>query len=361
MTLRDRHVRPLGRHERPGRRSCPRSDERGSTAHTATRATVATGTLLGGLAAGYMLFESQWLRCSEQPLPVPALPGPLEGLTILHLSDVHAGQPGFNIRTFEKAVNWAVESRPDLIVLTGDILSSRSGWARCVSLLRRLQAPLGVFAVPGNHEYGLSKNPLAHLPEPPPWESCGIMELRDACVMLDLTAIRGPGADPGAISVALCGADYLSGGAPLVAERMPREADLSILLVHRPPRPEDPLAAMFDLTFSGHTHGGQIRIPTPWGLQSLHHDHLPHLEGVHPWGHGLLAVSAGIGTTFLPLRFLTRPQAVIHRLTAVAAESVGPNRAPPRRSEADTEAAPSGIYEGVVMARDGGGGADDDG
>jgi hypothetical protein len=91
--------------------------------------------------------------------------------------------------------------------------------------------------------------------------------------------------------------------------------DFAILLVHRPPEPDDPLGARFDLTFSGHTHGGQIRIPTPWGLRSLHNEDLPYLQGVHRWGRGLLAISAGIGATFVPFRLFTRPEVVAYRLT----------------------------------------------
>lgn len=333
---------------------------------SATRAAAFAAMVAGALGAAYMLFESQWLRCSTRPLPVPGLTDSLEGLTILHLSDVHAGQPGFNLRTLEKAVKWAADSRPDLIVLTGDILGSRWGWERCLSLLSRLQAPLGVFAVRGNHEYGLSKNPFAHLPQPVPWETHGVTELRDSCVLLDFDALRGSVHGRGGTRVALCGADYLSGGAPLLEETVPDEADLSILLVHRPPEPEDPLSAMFDVAFSGHTHGGQIRIPTPWGLRSLHNDGLPYLEGVHQWGDGLLAVSAGIGTTFLPLRLLTRPEAVIYRLTSAVQARADPHGAPGRGSTADMEAAPSDIYEGVGYegvgaAREGGGGTDGNG
>ncbi|HZK49222.1 MAG TPA: metallophosphoesterase [Thermoleophilia bacterium] len=381
----------------------PRADRTGSrhsalhsTRHSALGSAARTAALSGTLAAGYMLFESQWLLARENSLHVPRLPPSLEGLSILHLSDVHAGQPGFNLRTLEKAVGWAVERRPDLAVLTGDILGDRSGRARCLALLGRLQPRLGIFAVPGNHEYGLSKNPLTHLPEPIPWESCGVRELRDSCVMIDVPALRsaevdpsiaaapgasggpaarsasGPaatadesGGDPaatadgrpaaGAARVALCGADYLTGGAPLAHQSMPLEADLRLLLVHRPPTADDPLATMFDLAFSGHTHGGQIRIPTPWGLRSPHNDHVSHLEGVRAWGNGLLVVSAGIGTTFLPLRLFTRPQVVIHRLTSAPSHAAEARDAFQLRREADTGESPSGIYEDVGMAHDGGG------
>jgi predicted MPP superfamily phosphohydrolase len=306
----------------------------------------------GLLAAAYMLFESQWLRRERLDLRIADLPSGLEGMTVLHLSDVHAGQPGLNIRTFAKAVRWSTELRPDLIVLTGDILGGRAGWGRCLPLLRLLEAPLGTYAVPGNHEYGLSKNPLTHPPEPIPWEACGVRLLRDACVTLEVSpgddatehdpegsvpgrwvveAVQGEPSIPGSTTrLCLCGADHLSGGAPLLDDDTPSKADFAVLLVHRPPAPDDPLGSMFDLAFAGHTHGGQIRVPTPRGLASLHSEDLPYLEGVHRWGRGLLAISAGIGATFVPFRLFTRPQAVLYRLTA----------GPP----VTTDAAPSDIY-----------------
>ena len=107
MSRRHRKARPRGR--------------------SAAGAAAFAAVVAGALGTVYMLFKSQRLRCSTRPLPVLGLTDSLEGLTILHLSDVHAGQPGFNLRTLEKAVEWAAESRPDLIVLTGDILGSRWG------------------------------------------------------------------------------------------------------------------------------------------------------------------------------------------------------------------------------------------
>lgn len=266
--------------------------------------------LAGAGAAGYMLFESQWLRGREAALHVDGLPAELEGLRVLHISDVHAGQLGMNLRTLRKAVDWAEKRRLDLVVLTGDILGGRLGQAECLDILSRLKAPLGVFAVLGNHEYGLSKNPLTNAPGPIPWERAGITLLRDTCV-----PIVWPADDPReTTSVTVCGADYITGGHPLLDGIRP-DADLAVLLTHLPPDLTDPLAETFQLAFAGHTHGGQIRLPTPWGLRSLHSEGLPYLEGVHRWGRGLLVISAGIGTTFLPFRLFTRPQVVLYRLT----------------------------------------------
>lgn len=258
-------------------------------------------------AAAYMLFESQWLERREEDLSLPGLPPALVGLRILHLSDVHAGQPGLNLWTLQRAVRWARHREPDLVVLTGDILSSGRGARRCLDLLALLEPRLGAYAVTGNHEYGLSKNPLAHSPADPPWSTAGITLLSDECATVDVANCAGEA------RMAVCGADYLTGGYPL-RRSLPAEADFALLLIHRPPEPDDPLAGSFPLAFAGHTHGGQIRIPTPWGRLRVHRDGAPYAEGIHPWGGGVLVLTRGIGTTFLPLRLATRPQATLYRL-----------------------------------------------
>jgi predicted MPP superfamily phosphohydrolase len=272
----------------------------------------------GVLLAGYMLFEAQWLRRNESTLPVPDLPEALDGLTILHLSDVHGDQPGLNLWTLQKALRWAVQKRPDLVVITGDLLSGEAfGGRRCLELVASLRPPLGTYAVPGNHEYGLSKNPFSHRPTAVDWAGAGITLLRDRCVLVPTAAAQGLEGRGRGARLVVCGADYLTGGHTLEGIP-PEEADFAFLLVHRPPEPEDPLGTRFSLAFAGHTHGGQIRFPTPSGPASLHDERLPYLQGIHPWGRGVLAISAGIGTTFLPFRLLTRPEVSLYHLTPVA-------------------------------------------
>jgi predicted MPP superfamily phosphohydrolase len=196
------------------------------------------------------------------------------------------------------------------VFLTGDILGGGRGSRRCVELLASVRPRLGSYAVAGNHEYGLSKNPFAHRPQLPAWEEAGVRFLKDECEVVSLPASQ--------TRVALCGADYVTGGHPLL--RRPNvEADFHILLIHRPPEPDDPLAERFSLAFAGHTHGGQIRLPGPRGWFTPHRVESTFVEGVHSWGRGQLAVSRGLGTTFLPLRLFARPEAVVYRLTSPAA------------------------------------------
>jgi predicted MPP superfamily phosphohydrolase len=74
------------------------------------------------------------------------------------------------------------------------------------------------------------------------------------------------------------------------------------------------LNKLFPLAFAGHTHGGQLRLPGRNGLGPIHREASQYLEGVLPWNEGRLVVSRGVGTSFLPFRLLTRPEASLWRL-----------------------------------------------
>ena len=268
----------------------------------------AAAAAAGAAAASYMAFEAQWPLCREADLAVPGLPAAWSGIRALHLSDVHAGLFATNERSLEKAVSWAEPLEPDLVLLTGDILGDPRRSSHTLELLGRLRPPLGMFAVTGNHEYGLGKGPLAKARDAGDlWAAAGVTLLRDTCVTL-------PERDGS--SVVLCGADYLTGGLGLLecSAVIGRPDGFPVLLIHEPPPAHSPLAALFPLAFAGHTHGGQIRVPGLSGLRPLVNEDDEHLSGVHPWGEGLLVVTRGVGTSFLPFRLLTRPEATLWRL-----------------------------------------------
>jgi predicted MPP superfamily phosphohydrolase len=284
-------------------------------------------------AAAYMSFEAQWVRCRESSLVIPDLPPAWSGLSILHLSDVHAGVFPSNERSLGKVVRWAAPMTPDLVFLTGDVLGDPHRSAACLEMLAQLQPPLGTFAVTGNHEYGIGKGPFAHPRDTNAiWDRAGIILLRDRCVALPSRQDS---------RIVLCGADYPSGGFGLLEQaeaedtpgaivpppsrptgsvrtvappRAGDEASFPILLIHEPPTPDSPLCRLFPLAFAGHTHGGQLRIPGRKGLVPLTGEEGEYLAGVYAWGKGLIVVSPGIGTSFVPFRLLTRPEATLWRL-----------------------------------------------
>jgi predicted MPP superfamily phosphohydrolase len=287
----------------------------------------AVGAVAGAAAATYMAFEAQWPRLRRADLAVPGLPPRWSGVTVLHLSDLHAGLFLTNQLSFEKVIEWALPLEPDLVLLTGDVLGDRSGSARCLEFLARLRPPLGMFAVTGNHEYGLGKGPLAHARDVSDlWQQAGAVLLCDGCAALPSRA---------GTQLLLCGADYLTGGFGLLEDGHTESGSnggghsgsrgctdgrvFPILLIHEPPSPDSPLAARFPLAFAGHTHGGQLRVPGPRGLTPLVNDEGAYLAGVYRWGEGRLVVSRGVGTSFLPFRLLTRPEATLWRLVCGAA------------------------------------------
>lgn len=269
---------------------------------------VRVGAAAGAAAAAYMAFEAQWVQCLQENLPVPGLPSAWAGTTILHLSDVHAGIFAVNERSLRKAVEWAEPLHPDLVLLTGDVVGDPRMAGRCLDLLSQLNPPLGKFAVTGNHEYGISKNPLASTRDTTElWQQADITLLRDTCHALPPRE---------GVSLLLCGADYLTNGCGLLGMEKVLTAPgvFPVLMSHEPPSPDTPLAQHFALAFAGHTHGGQIRVPKGGSLAPFDDHGEIYLHGVYGWGRGLLVVSRGIGTSFVPLRLLTRPEATLWRL-----------------------------------------------
>ena len=86
---------------------------------------VAVALLLGAMAWGW--FEAGWLRRRVVEVELEGLPRELDGLRIAHLSDLHLGVPSRGRRAVVDAVDWVIERRPDLVCITGDLVSRRSG------------------------------------------------------------------------------------------------------------------------------------------------------------------------------------------------------------------------------------------
>ena len=90
-----------------------------------------------------------------------------------------------------------------------------------------------------------------------------------------------------------------------------RDADLRILLAHFPDSVDRLEPGAFDLVLSGHTHGGQICVPYPGGKVRLAGPQEPYPVGLYRLPQGTLVVSRGTGTTFVPFRFWSRPEAAV--------------------------------------------------
>ena len=246
---------------------------------------------------GWALFEAQWLELNEVDVPLERLPEDLDGLTILHLSDFHLGTVSLNGWALEQAVRWAEQDAVDLVLLTGDLLSRTRGETRLQRVLARLRARYGVYSVLGNHDVDAARAALGG----------GLLE--NTSVTLEIAAKR----------VQLAGGDPSPGwkGSELARLADPT-ADVSILLFHFPDVIQWLPPRSYDLIVAGHLHGGQLCLPTPRGKLRLEHLRAEHWEGVHDTPAGMLHVSRGTGTSFVPFRFLARPEATKLRLRCPA-------------------------------------------
>jgi hypothetical protein len=242
------------------------------------------------LGLGWALFEAQWVELKEIEVPLERLPRELDGLTILHLSDFHLGTVSLNGRTLERAIAWAEtdESDLDLVLLTGDLLSRERAEVRLRRAVARLRARHGVYAVLGNHDVGAARRAFG----------AGLLE--DSSVVIDIRGKR----------VQLVGGHPRMDWKHRALERLADPAaDLRILLFHYPDVTQWLPPASYDLVLAGHLHGGQICLPTPRGKLRLEHLQARHWEGLHQTPAGALHVSRGLGTSFVPFRFLARPEA----------------------------------------------------
>jgi predicted MPP superfamily phosphohydrolase len=255
---------------------------------------------LGGAAAAALAwghFEAGWVRLVRLDIELPGLPPELDGVRIAHLSDFHLGLPSRGVRAVERAARWTTGLDPDLVVLTGDLVSHPRGMAKLDEVLAVLPPS---YAVLGNHDYGVARDPFAERTAPRALPAPHRL-LGDEAVDVELRGRR----------VQLVGVDSETflGKRARPAELADPDADLRILLCHYPQIVNKLPPRSFDLVLAGHLHDGQITIPYPGGKLRLAHPRFPYPRGVYRRPAAVLHVSPGLGTTFVPFRFFARPEA----------------------------------------------------
>ena len=239
------------------------------------------------------------MRLRTLELPLPGLPDELDGLRIAHLSDFHLGPPSRGTVAVEHAFAWTAERKPDLVAITGDLLTRPSGEPLLRRLVERLDG-LPTFAVLGNHDLAISRDPQAR--------RSNLRDLAPATLLRDegaLVELRGrtiwiAGSHPRMIVPRLERVD---------PSTLSRDADLRILLCHFPRVLDRLQPGAFDLVLAGHMHDGQICVPYPGGKVRLAHPTARYVRGVYRTRAATMHVSPGLGTTFVPFRFAARPEA----------------------------------------------------
>jgi uncharacterized protein len=244
----------------------------------------------------YGSIEAGWLRCRVLEVEIEGLPASLDGLRIAHLSDFHLGLPSRGRVATERAVAWVAEKRPDLVCITGDLVSNPRGVPLLVRLLRTLERPIVVL---GNHDVAVTRDPFSRAAELDGLHDVGLL-LRDEAVVVDRGGLQ--------IQVVGVDAESYPTGTARPWELIDPTADLRILLCHFPGIERRLPPGTFQLVLAGHLHAGQIVLPYPGGKVTLAHPGARFVSGVYRSARGVLHVSPGTGTTLVPFRFFARPE-----------------------------------------------------
>lgn len=268
-------------------------------------------------AAGLALYSGEiarhWVEVVESDVKLAGLPRVFDGMRIVQLSDFHldAWSEPYFIRQVVERVN---RMEPDVVVLTGDFVTDGFGTQKyqfeaarqCAGILSGLRCK-DKFAVLGNHDIGVGREEVGR-----PLKENGIPVLRNECVPLKR----------GSEKIWLSGVDDPVLGHPNLDQAIPYSIrnvpdEPVVLMCHAPDYADTVLkhesGASVGLMLSGHTHGGQVRLPMLGALE------LPELgkkyvEGMFQLGAMHLYVNRGIGTIGLPFRLNCPPEITLFTL-----------------------------------------------
>lgn len=248
-------------------------------------------------------FERGWLEVTNVPLRTggDGEANPLQGLRLVHFSDIHYGFY-WGREQFVQLAQRISGLKPDLICFTGDLIDSAPGdLMSCKSIVQSLEAPYGKFAILGNHD---SRNDVNHVVDF--WAGSGFKLLVNERVVVEREGRRFivAGTD-----------DYLNGSPDLpLTLRDTQEDDHVIMLIHEPDI-ADVCALSYPqvkLQLSGHSHGGQVRLPFLSALATPPAGK-KYVSGLYELGDRKMPLytTRGIGTTGLPIRLFCRPELTV--------------------------------------------------
>jgi uncharacterized protein len=254
--------------------------------------------------------EPTWLEVNRFDLPIHDLPAAFHGTKIAHLSDFHHGEQiprGY----LEDALERTAAEKPDLIALTGDFIDRGPAHvAAAAKLFRKLQAPLGVFAVLGNHDFsvhnarGVRRHPGLHQDIAAALGEQGVKVLRNESVRFDR----------GSDGLIVAGVDDLWSreSDPHAALKDSCPQTPRVVLAHSPQSVDQFAGHRFDLLLSGHTHGGQVNWPG-LGRVLLGKQARRWAAGLYPHDRGHIYVNKGVGFGWR-FRFGVRPEVAVFTL-----------------------------------------------
>jgi uncharacterized protein len=270
---------------------------------------------VAGLAIYGVVLDRHWLETSHYDVHLPGLGAGLDGFRAVQLSDIHIDE--FTEPYFvREAVDRINQLAPDAVFLTGDFVTAQvapkrfaegSAW-QCANILNGLKCRQR-YAIFGNHDVLVGENILGEA-----LKNNGITVLRNWYVPIERGNAR----------LWLAGLDSASEGTPDPEAAIPamirgQAKEPVILLCHEPDYADEllnhPASESVALMLSGHTHGGQVRLPF-MPLMHLPMMGQKYIEGWFQLGSMHLFVNRGLGTVGVPVRFACAPELTVFTLRA---------------------------------------------
>ena len=280
-------------------------------------------TMLGGalIGAGSLFYarevEPYWVAVERVALTLPRLAPSFDGYRIVQISDLHL-DGWMTPERLERIVDLVNEQEPDLVAITGDFVAVSTDYISGLPRpLGRLRASDGTVAVLGNHDHMNDADAVRQA-----LSSAGVVDVSNA-----VHTIRR-----GGDVLHLCGVDSVMEGYDRLDEVLAildnAEPGCAVLLAHEPDFADESAATgRFDLQLSGHSHGGQVRLPflkAPYVvplLSRLGYSFVPPLiyeypSGLYEVGEMYQYTNRGLGVIYARFRFNCRPEVTVLTLQA---------------------------------------------
>jgi predicted MPP superfamily phosphohydrolase len=252
---------------------------------------------------GYGAFvERLDFHVREVEIPVANLPVGLDGLRLLHLSDIHLSA-FLSEKDLARVIDSANELRPHLALITGDLITTGGDpLAACLRQIARLRADAGILGCMGNHEHYAQVEDLTEREG----ARLGIPFLRGRARTL---RFGGAVLNVAGVDYQRSKREYLPG-----AERLVLPGAYNVLLSHNPDVFPVAVAKGYDLTLAGHTHGGQVSVEILNQSINAARFLTPFVYGLYRRGAAAEYVTRGIGTIGIPARIGAPPEIALVRL-----------------------------------------------
>lgn len=252
---------------------------------------------LAGLLDAFLI-EPHMMQRRDVKIEINDLPAGFDGLRIAHFSDVHVGF-GLSADDFVPLIEKMNQAKPDIVVFTGDLVDHEmSELERTMEVFSALVAPYGRFAVLGNHDVRGDADPKRMVEA---YRNIGFTPLVNEHVKITHPQTGEELYIAGTDSATrMPDLERAFGGIPEVA--------CTLALIHEPDLADEAARHGASLQLSGHSHGGQVRLPFIGGLlfpiyANKYNDGMQQTETGMP-----VFISRGIGTTILPIRFFCPPE-----------------------------------------------------